>query len=299
MKKSWFLAIRPWSLTAAIIPILLGTVLAWQQTVPLHVIRLMAALLGGMLLQVTANLLNTWGDYQTGVDTVASAHSCPELVTGTMTPHQIKTAALICLVTGGLLGLWLAYECGWVILLLGTIGVCGAYCYTAGPIPFKYQGLGTIFVFFLMGPLMVLPAYYIQTEELSWLPLLASLPISCLVTAILHANDLRDLADDRDAGIHTLALTLGLNQGMIFYFFLYGVCFLSLLGLIIIGLLPITAALTFLLLAIVYRQMNQARQAWLGNRELMIFLVRRTAAFHCLFGFTLIATIALGRIWQQ
>lgn len=296
MRKSWFLAIRPWSLTAAAIPILLGTVLAWQESTSIHTVRLMVALLGGMLLQVAANLFNTWGDYQTGVDTVASAHSCPELVTGTMTPRQIKTAALICLATGGILGLWLAYECGLVILLIGTIGIIGAYCYTAGPCPFKYQGLGTIFVFFLMGPLMVLPAYYIQTEELSWLPLLASLPISCLVTAILHANDLRDLADDRDAGIHTLALALGLSKGMIFYFSLYGVCFLSLLGLILTGLLPITTTLTFLLLAIVYRQLNQARQAWLGNRELMIFLVRRTAAFHCLFGFTLILTIAADHI---
>jgi 1,4-dihydroxy-2-naphthoate octaprenyltransferase len=296
MRKSWFLAIRPWTLTAAVIPILLGTVLAWQESALIQPVRLLAALLGGILLQIAANLFNTWGDYQTGVDTVASAHSCPELVTGTMTPRQIKTAALICLAAGGILGLWLTYECGWVILLIGMIGISGAYCYTAGPCPFKYQGLGTIFVFFLMGPLMVLPAYYIQTEELSWLPLLASLPISCLVTAILHANDLRDLADDRDAGIHTLALALGLNKGMIFYFSLYGLCFLSLFGLIITGLLPVTATLTFLLLTIAYRQLNQARQAWLGNRELMIFLVRRTAAFHCFFGFTLILTIAADHI---
>jgi 1,4-dihydroxy-2-naphthoate octaprenyltransferase len=296
MNKSYFLAIRPWSLTAAAIPILLGTVLAWQESATIHVSRLIAALLGGMLLQIAANLFNTWGDYQAGVDTVASAHSCPELVTGKMTPIQIKTAALTCLATGGLLGLWLAYECGWVILLIGTIGIIGAYCYTAGPYPFKYQGLGTIFVFFLMGPLMVLPAYFIQTGRLSLLPLLASLPISCLVAAIMHANDLRDLADDRDAGIHTLALTLGLDKGMIFYFALYGICFLSLLGLILTGLLPITAIVTFLLLAIAYRQLSQARQAWLGNRELMIFLVRRTAAFHCLFGFVLVATIAIGHI---
>ncbi len=296
MNKFWFSAIRPWTLTASIIPILLGTVLALQESTAILTGRLITALIGGMLLQIAANLFNTWGDYVTGVDTVASAYSCPELVTGVMTPRQIRSAALACLAGGGLCCLWLAYECGWIIIVLGAIGIAGAYCYTAGPCPFKYQGLGPLFVFFLMGPFMVFPAYYIQTERFSLLPLLASLPLACLVTAIMHANDLRDLEDDRAAGIRTFALFLGLNKGMIVYFALYSLCFLSLLGLIMAGLLPIRAAFTFLLLVIVYYKLRQARRAWLGNRKLMIYLVKQTAAFHCLFGTSLIIIIALGYI---
>lgn len=294
MTKSWFSAIRPWSLTASIIPILFGTVLALQESPIIQIGRLLAALLGSMMLQVGANLFNTWGDYVTGVDTIASAHSCPQLVTGTMTPKQMKLAASSCLAIGGLFGLWLAYECGWTIMVLGVLGVAGAYCYTAGPYPFKYAGLGTFFVFFLMGPLMIFPAYYIQTEKFSLLPVLASLPLSCLVMAILHANDLRDLADDSDAGIRTFALFLGLDKAMIVYFTLYGLAFLALLGLILTGLLPHSAALTFLLLTMAYHQLQNARQAWLGNRERMIYLVKQTAAFHCLFGSCLIVTVALG-----
>lgn len=294
MTKSWFLAIRPWSLTASIIPILFGTVLALQESPTIQIGRLLAALLGSMLLQVAANLFNTWGDYATGVDTIASAHSCPQLVTGTMTPKQMKSAAFCCLAIGGLFGLWLAYECGWVIMVLGALGIAGAYCYTAGPHPFKYVGLGTFFVFFLMGPLMIFPAYYIQAGKFSLLPVLASLPLACLVMAILHANDLRDLADDSDAGIRTLALFLGLDKAMIVYFTLYGLAFLSLLGLVLTGLLPHSAGLTFLLLAMAYHQLQDARQAWLGNRERMIYLVKQTATFHCLFGSCLIITVALG-----
>lgn len=296
MTKSWFLAIRPWSLTASIIPILFGTVLAIPESSTIQISRLLAALLGGMLLQIAANLFNTWGDYVTGVDTVASAHSCPELVTGTMTPKQIKSAAFTCLAGGGLFGLYLTFECGWVIMVLGVLGILGTYCYTAGPYPFKYEGLGTFFVFFLMGPFMIFPAYYIQAEKLSLLPVLASLPLSCLVMAILHANDLRDLADDYDAGIRTFALLLGLDKGMIVYFTLYGLCFLSLIGLIVISLLPLSTGLTFLLLPMAYHQLQDARQAWLGNRERMIYLVKQTAAFHCLFGSCLIITAAFGYV---
>ncbi|MDU2064587.1 MAG: 1,4-dihydroxy-2-naphthoate octaprenyltransferase [Sporomusaceae bacterium] len=291
--KAWFLAIRPWTLTASLVPISLGTALAFTETKLFLWTHFFAALGGGMLLQIGANLLNTYSDYVKGVDTIASAHSCPQLVTGTMTPQAMQQAARLAVALGTLLGLWLTYECGWPIAFCGLIGIIGAYTYTGGPLPYKYRGLGSIFVFFLMGPLMVWPAYYVQTEVLSFWPIIASLPISFLVAAILHANDLRDLEDDKEAGIQTLALFLGLNRAMALYFFLYSAAFLSLAALIAAQLLPLSAAFTFLLAPLAIKELHSARLAWLGDRTRMIFLVKNTASFHGKLGLLLAFSIFL------
>lgn len=80
------------------------------------------------------------------------------------------------------------------------MGIAGGYGYTSGFWPYKYHAAAPIMVFLLMGPLMALPAYYIQGGSLDWRPFLASLPIACLVTSIMHANDIRDIAHDREAG---------------------------------------------------------------------------------------------------
>ena len=295
--KSWFLAIRPWSFTAACIPIILGTALAIEAHYPLLMDRFILTLFGGVLLQAGTNLLNTWSDYVKGIDTIASAHSCPELVTGAMRPEEVKRGAVIAFACAALIGGWLTYDCGPVIALCGIVGVIGAYGYTGGPLPYKYRGFGTLFVFFLMGPLMVWPAYYIQTGDLSFWPVLVSLPIACLVAAILHANDLRDLEDDREAGICTFALFLGLDRGMKFYFLLYFACFLAIIALITVQLLPLTAFLTLLLIPSAMRQLKSARIAWQGDRARMILLVKRTAAFHGQLGFLLSVSIVLNRFF--
>ena len=98
---------------------------------------------------------------------------------------------------------------GWPILLLGLIGVPLAYGYTAPPLKLAYRGLGELNVFVLMGPLMVLGGFLVHRAAGSRVALTASLPIGCLVAAILHANNLRDLDDDRALGKQTLATIVG------------------------------------------------------------------------------------------
>ncbi len=215
MLKIWFLALRPWSFTASFIPVALGTALAAGQgffDAGLFALTLLA----GIAMQAGTNLINTYGDYQSGVDTVEAAVTCPQLVTGLLTPPAVKRAGIACFGLASVIGLGLARLRGWPIIIIGLIGLIGGYCYTAG-FSYKYKGLGSIMVFFLMGPLMTWPAYFIQTAQYSWLPVLVSLPIGFLVADILHANDLRDMVFDRQAGIHTLALFLGRRKSLLLH----------------------------------------------------------------------------------
>lgn len=263
MLKVWLLAVRPWSFTAAFVPVALGGALAWSEGT-FNLWFFILTLFGGVCLQAGTNLINTYGDYISGVDTIESAKTCPQLVTGMIKPDSMKMAGILVFSLAAVIGLLLAYLRGWEVLAFGVVGLLGGYCYTAGASPYKYLGLGPLFVFFLMGPLMAWPAYFIQTGKHSWIPILAAIPISFLVTGILHANDIRDIAEDRKAGIRTLAMILGFKKSLVLYYMLYAAAYLCLVALVIIGLLPWTAVLP---LALVPMVVGVLRRVYIGGKD--------------------------------
>lgn len=288
MLKTWFIAMRPWSFTAAFVPIAVGTALAWAEGT-FNAGTFLLALFGGICMQAGTNLINTYGDYMAGVDTVDSAITCPQLVTGVLTPSSMKKAGCIAFFIAGLVGLYLAYLCGAEVLIVGVIGLLGGYCYTAGISPYKYKGLGPLFVFVLMGPLMTWPAYFIQTGKYSIMPILIAMPIGFLVTGIMHANDIRDITQDRKAGIKTLAMILGFQNSVNLYYLLYIAAYLCLIILAVKGLLPWTALLPLVLMPIVINIFTRVRAAVnKGTYHQFSKLDCESAGFHFQFGLLLI-----------
>ena len=283
MLKIWFVALRPWSFTASAIPVVLGTALAWVEGMFDPVLFLLA-LIGGIAMQGATNLINTYGDYKSGVDTVESAVTCPQLVTGALQPESMKRAGILVFGLAAAIGLFLAYRCGWEVLAVGMVGLAGGYCYTAGWYPYKYRGLGSIVVFFLMGPLMVWPAYFIQTGGHSWLPLLVSLPVGFLVMGILHANDLRDIDWDRRAGIKTLVTILGLRHSILLYHGLYAAAYLCLAAVAWQGLVPWTATLPLLLVPMIARVHRSLSAEGDRGRQNLVMLEAQSAKVHFQFG---------------
>lgn len=276
--RDWLIATRPWSFTASSIPIFLGAALAWNQghvDIPLFVLTL----IGAVLIHAGTNLFNTLGDYLSGVDTPASSATCPQLTSGAMRPQSMRRAAWGCFALAMIPGLILVLNAGWPILAFGCIGLAGGYAYTMGPRPFKYAGFGSTAVAVLMGPCMVVPAWFIQGGGAPLTPILASLPVAFLVSAILHANDLRDLPHDAQSGIKTLALGLGLAGGLRVYAALLSGAYLSLLGLVLTGLAPFSALLAFVTLPLAVRAL---RGAFAG--ETLAPLEGQSAQLHFLFG---------------
>lgn len=245
---TWFVAARPWSFTTSGMPIVVGSALGWWASGQFHPLLFILVFMAGVSLHVATNYLNTYGDFIYGVDTLASAKTCPQLVSGQLTAQAMRLAGLLAVAFAGLLGLVLALLTGWPILVYGILGVLGAYGYTTGFSPYKYKGLGPPFVFILMGPLMVAPAYYAQTGQTDLLPFLAALPVAFLVTGIIQGNDLRDINDDRASGIMTMAIAFGRARALTVYQAMYAGAYLSLIGLVVGGLLPWTALLPILLL---------------------------------------------------
>lgn len=208
MTATWWQAVRPRTLPAAIVPVVVGLALA-ARTHPIAVGTALLTLVAAVLIQIGTNLANDYYDWAAGADT--SERLGPTRVTqaGLVAPAAVWRAAMLVLLAAAVAGAGLVATGGWPIAVIGVASLVAAVAYTAGPWPLAYHGLGDVFVFVFFGVVAVNGTVYLQTGEVTARALLTSLPVGCLATAILVVNNLRDLATDARAGKRTLAVRIG------------------------------------------------------------------------------------------
>jgi len=207
--RVWLLAARPATLPAAVVPVLVGTGAALHGTHTLNLPVFLPTLLAALLIQIGTNFANDVFDFRRGADTAERLGPLRVTQGGLVTPQQVLIATFVAFGLALLIGLYLVAIGGWPILAIGAICVLSGLLYTGGPWPFGYHGLGDLVCFLTFGVLAVLGTAYLQTLTISSLVLWASIPVGCLVTAILIVNNLRDIDTDRQVGKKTLAVILG------------------------------------------------------------------------------------------
>jgi 1,4-dihydroxy-2-naphthoate polyprenyltransferase len=206
--RTWIPLIRPFTLTAAGVPVLLGAALAaWDEAFVLS--RFVALLLAAMLIQAATNMLNEYFDYQRGLDTHESVGIAGSIVRGHLSARAVLRGAIVCLVAALVCGLYLVFVVSPWLLAIGAVSVLGAYVYSGGPKAVSSTPFGEVEVFVLMGLVLVGLGYYVHTETVTLAVLVASLPVSCLVAAILLGNNIRDMAGDAERGRRTLPIVFG------------------------------------------------------------------------------------------
>lgn len=235
--RAWGKALRPPSLVIALVSCGLGAALAWRDgrgDLPATAIVIAA----GMVLQAGVNLVNDFFEYKTSrIDDTISRLGMfgPER---TLVEWFIFLSGLACFAAVVPAGLYLAWRSGWPFAALGAAGLVGGYAYTGEPLNYKRRGLGVPLVFFLMGVLLVAGAYYAVARTLSAGIVLASLPVSALVSLILLANELRDHEPDGRHGIRTLTVRIGYRASCVLYLALLAVAYLGVGALGVAGLVP-------------------------------------------------------------
>ena len=295
--KSWLGVLRIWSLTASTVPVLVGAVLAAQDG-RFAWTMLALTLVCGWLLQVATNLLNTYGDFRSGVDTPSTLPTAPQLVTGALAPRAVLRAGIGVLALAAALGLAAAALSDWRLLLFAAAGTAGAGGYTTG-VRYKYMGLGVPLVFFLMGVLMVGASYFAQTCTLTWKPLVASLPVSCLVAAILHGNDLRDSVTDRSASIKTTTLIVGDPSARALFYALHVTPYLVICTSVASGVLPAWSLLTLLALPLTVGAVKTCAGGFRVNDASRIGkLEGMSAGTHFVFGALLVLGLLLAHLFR-
>jgi 1,4-dihydroxy-2-naphthoate polyprenyltransferase len=206
--NSWLLASRPKTLLAAVVPVMVGSALAISMK-KFFLSYSLVALLCSVLIQIGTNFTNDLYDYLKGSDTIKRKGPRRVLATGLITVNEMKAGVTLVFGLTFLLGLYLVYSVGILILWVGIFSIFAGIIYTAGPFPLAYNGLGDLFVFIFFGIIGTMGTFYLHTQEISAVAFIVSLPVGCLITNILIVNNFRDIDEDRNSNKKTLAVILG------------------------------------------------------------------------------------------
>jgi 1,4-dihydroxy-2-naphthoate octaprenyltransferase len=222
--QAWLLAARPKTLTAALAPVVVGTALATHDGV-LAWLPALAALVGATLIQLGTNFANDYYDFVRGGDTEDRVGPVRVTQAGILKPESVKRGMWTVLGAALLVGTYLVWVGGWPIVWIGLSSLTCAVLYTGGPFPLAYHGLGDVFVFVFFGLVAVSGTYYVQ--GLAWPPdvFLAGAALGALNTAILVANNLRDIETDATVGKRTLAVRIGTRGSQVQYLTMLFVAF--------------------------------------------------------------------------
>ena len=194
---SWLLAARPKTLSASVVPVLVGTALALPR---IRWTIFACALFGAVFIQIGTNLVNDALDYQRGADTSERLGPLRVTQAGLLSSNSVLAA---------LFGIPLMIRGGWPIAIIGIASILAAYAYTGGPYPLAYHGMGELFVLVFFGFIAVAGSYYVQRLAVDPAAGIAGLAVGCLAVVLLAINNLRDVAADRASEKHTLAARFG------------------------------------------------------------------------------------------
>jgi len=247
--SAWYAATRPRVFVASFVPMGLAAVIAIEDGV-FDGVTFILSLLGVMLLQTAANLVNEYSDFTRGSDELKQAGQSMTIKNKLLSPQEVLIGAVAATVLGSLIGLYLLSQSGPWLWVIGIGAVFVAVTYTAGPFPLAYHGLGEVAAGVFMGPMIVLGAYYVMMPELNgfraWQLVFISFPVMFTTAAILHANNIRDLDADKAANKRTLAVRFGLQAARKEYAILLYACYLSQVILVVIGWMPAATLLSFI-----------------------------------------------------
>lgn len=294
----WLQAIRLFSLTASIVPVLLGAAWSLYEGTAADWRLMPLIIIASVTIHAATNLVSDYFDYIKHVDQDYTFGGSRVIVEGKLSARQVLLGGFVLFALTAAIGLIFIYLRGWPILMLGLIGILGGLFYTATPIGYKYFGLGDLMVFVLMGPLMVIGAYFVLTGTYHHHVLLISLPVGCLVAAILSGNNLRDILHDTQAGITTTAGLLGHRLARLEYTALNIAAYLIVILLCSLGILPMLSLIVLGTLPLAYLPIRSALQSPPNTPAPIATLDIQTAKLHLAFGVLLILSLVVGAVMR-
>jgi 1,4-dihydroxy-2-naphthoate octaprenyltransferase len=284
----WIAGARPRTLPNAIAPVIAGTgAAAWLHAAVWW--KALLALAVAMALIIGVNFAN---DYSDGIRGTDDDRAGPVRLVGSRlaTPRSVLTVAVISLSVGAAAGLALALTSAPWLIVVGVFCIAGAWLYTGGSKPYGYAGFGELAVFVFFGLVAVLGTQYTQALRVDWVGLVLAVTTGALSSAVLVANNLRDIPTDAQSGKLTLAVRLGDNRTRIFY--------QSLLALAAVLTVTLTAATPWCALGLVATPLALRAAAPVRSRRTaaaLIPVLRDTGLTLLVWSTAVAAALALAR----
>jgi 1,4-dihydroxy-2-naphthoate octaprenyltransferase len=299
--KIWVKAMRLPFLTATVVPVVLGTAIAWYQKGSFNLVYFLVTLGSVSLVHLGTNLTNDYYDHLSGND-AANSHYSPfnggsrVIQDGQIPAHHILYAAVICFAGGMLLGIYLLLATQKVaIVLFGLAGILCGFFYTASPVRVGYHRLGELAVGFGFGPLPLLGSYWIQTFSFDLVAAMASVPVGFLILIVLLINEFPDYEADKAVGKETLVVSLGRRKAVVVYQSLLLLSYAFIVMMVLVKVFPLFCLAALLTLPIAYRAIAVSKR-WYASYPELLPANAATIALHFLVGVCLTGGFVLSRL---
>jgi 1,4-dihydroxy-2-naphthoate octaprenyltransferase len=243
--KNWIVELRAPFLTATVVSIILGTAIAWTRNNVFNPGYFLLALVGGVFAHLGTNVANDYFDHRSGNDEVNKEFVRPfsggsrTIQQGLLTPKEVLSGAVLFFAVATLIGAYLAWATGPLVLVLVAVGLISGFFYTAPPFNWVSKGIGETLVGINFGALMTLGAYYVQTQKAAIEPVIASIPVSLLIAAVLYINEFPDYVADKTVGKNTVVVRLGRNKAVYGYVLIVLGAYISIFLSALAGITPL------------------------------------------------------------
>lgn len=204
-------AFRPKTLSAAIVPVVVGSVASYTIFGEFNPTIFWCSLLGALFIQIGTNLVNDAADFLRGADTEKRMGPKRLTQTGAYSPKAVLAMGTVAFILALVCGIPLVQAGGWVLVVIGLVSVLMGYAYTMGPMPLAYVGLGDLFVIIFFGLVAVATTMFLHSGIWSPEGIVLGLQVGFLSTALIAINNLRDHEGDRAVGKKTMAVRLGVT----------------------------------------------------------------------------------------
>ena len=222
--KKYISLTRPHTLTAGFVPVLVGTA-AVLPFGDINFLMFFLMLIATILIQSATNMFNEYYDFKRGLDSEDSVGIAGAIVRNGITPRAVLSIAISFYIIAALIGLYIAYETSWWLILIGSISMLVGFLYTGGPYPISWTPFGEIFSGVFMGPVIILITFYIHLHELHIFPLLLSIPIMITIGLLNMFNNIRDRVKDAQSGRRTFVILVGKEKATQVVNFLLILCY--------------------------------------------------------------------------
>ncbi len=297
--KAFLFAARIPFLQVTIASVIMGILIALSHTGTVDPILAILTLLVAILLHLSVNTIHEYYDWKSGTDNINVNALRPftggsgMIQIGALTPKEELTFGLLMLIMGSLLGLYILLKVMMIeLVIIGAIAIVSIVFYTGPPLRLSHRGLGEFSVFLNFGPLMTLGTYLVLTRRLHVEPILAGMTLGLLVASILIINEFPDIEADAAVGKKHLVVRLGLSRARYLYYLSTTLPYVIVIFSIIMNLMPIYTALTFLAFPLNIKNMRHCHKFYEKPRELLPANIG-TIKHHLLFSILMIVSYIL------
>lgn len=287
--KNWILVAQPWAWFASASPAIVAYSFVFylyftgRYTGEVNWMYGVIGFIAMLIIHVSGNLMNEYQDFMKGVDVKEKTGPPRLIVLGLFKPKTVLYYSLTMLTIGCLIGVYLLFNTGWPLLIIGIVGVISVLFYHV----FKYIALGDVLIYICYAMAVPIGIGFVLTSQLIWPILIVAIPTGLLVVGILHANNTRDVNQDGGAGIRTLAMILGHEGSQIFYQTLVLVSYVLIAIMVSVNLLHPLAFLVLLSFPFANKNIKLMKQATFDNLSPIDFLDARTSKLALVFSLLL------------